>query len=224
MKYAKTIDKYINDTKDIKLCYNKFIHDYDISNKNLSKNTLEYKKLKKIIKSIIINNYTIIEPSNNICCVCLDNIEDNNIVLSCSHNYHFNCLMDTLHYGIKCCLCRKIVKSSNTIRTKNEYILDFIMLINENLEKIEKFHTILINKIKYYENKKKEYIFNIFRYFIYKNIDNKINNLKKILIDFDTINYIGIKKIIKKFKKNTNIDISFDKIKNTKFYKYIMNI
>jgi hypothetical protein len=223
MKYAKTIDKYFNNSKDIKLCYNKIIHDYEISNIILSKNTLEYKKLKKIIKSIILNNYTIIEPSNNICCVCLDNIENNNIVLSCGHNYHFNCLMDTLNYGRKCCLCRKMINSSNTNKTKNEFILDFIMLINQNLEKIENFHNKLINKIIYYEHKKSEYILNIFRYIIFKNIDNKIQKIKKILIDFDTINYIGIKKIVKKFKKNTNIDLSFTKIINMNFYKYIIN-
>lgn len=225
MKYAKTITKYLDDSKKIKLCYNKILHDYEISISLLKMYILEYKQLKKIIKYISLCEINLCESINSICCVCLDEIEDNNIILSCGHNYHFNCLLDTLKYNNKCCLCRKTVKTTSIdkIKSKNELILDFIILLNENLQKIEKFHISIINKINYYENKKKEYIFNIFNYFIYNNINNKIIKLKKILFDFNIINYIGIKKIIKKLMKKTGVFINIEKINNMNFYKYIIN-
>ena len=51
----------------------------------------------------ITNDY---EPEE-ICSICLDNFGNKKIIkLSCSHNFHENCIYHWFHFDIRCPLCR----------------------------------------------------------------------------------------------------------------------
>ena len=49
---------------------------------------------------------------DEICCICLDNLEENVCKLSCNHVYHLNCIetyIDNKESKLNCCLCKQSI-------------------------------------------------------------------------------------------------------------------
>ena len=47
---------------------------------------------------------------DEVCCICLDNLEENVCKLSCDHMYHLNCIEPYLNKNgskLNCCLCKQ---------------------------------------------------------------------------------------------------------------------
>lgn len=86
---------------------------------------LEY----KLLDDINTDNIDI----NNECVICLENMDNNKVILNCNHAFHKNCILEWMNLQQKCPICRNDTK----------YIL------NLNPEKNEK----LIIEIKQQENR-----------------------------------------------------------------------
>ena len=186
MKYGKIIKEYNKKIINIK--------DINITNNSI----IQYKICKKIIKNIMINDY---KYSNNECCICMEELGYNYITLKCSHSYHLECIIKLLNSNdSKCCLCRKHIPEYLPINPNDNLILQFITILVLNIYNINITHNTIKNNIKVLKSKAN--CLSIFR-------NNKIKKLCKYLNEYDEINRIGITKILKKFKKKVNLDLSF---------------
>ena len=62
---------------------------------------------------IDINEHTSTIYTENIkdevCCICLDNLEENVCKLSCEHMYHLNCIETYVESKLNCCLCKQSI-------------------------------------------------------------------------------------------------------------------
>jgi len=214
MKFGKSIKKYI-----LKMINNKYILKYKF---NISDISIKYTILKKFLKNIKpVNNINI---EDDYCSLCLDKLNNNYIILPCNHNYHPICLINMLSVSTNtiCPLCRNNIINyyKNNIEIENnnlnnmKYIIQFLCMLKNNINYINILYKNINNKIN-------ELIknYNITNYDLENyniclcinkkklNIINDIKELKNILNEFEYYNYNGIKKIIKKFKKNININI-----------------
>jgi hypothetical protein len=78
------------------------------------------------------SNKIFIEPNNNICSICLDIIESDNIITNCGHIFHTDCLCKSLKISPKCPYCR-----SNII--KINYRIKLQKNISNQFKKIKRF-------------------------------------------------------------------------------------
>ena len=43
------------------------------------------------------------------CCICLDDLETDIVVLNCLHKFHYKCLLTSRRYTQECPLCRSFI-------------------------------------------------------------------------------------------------------------------
>ncbi len=206
MKYGKIFKEYRNSLLKNNIYINKKI-------KNLYNYCIDYKYLKKIIKLIkpINNKY-----DNNLCCICLSELNKNYITSSCNHKFHYKCFINLRTRFTICPLCKK------SITTSNNYIVNLIIIIYLMIIRINFAYNTILNNIYVLINKHKisnnELYNNVITstykccFIFYTNhnrsiIIERINDLGKIVKNFKFYNHTAIYKILKKIKKKTNINI-----------------
>jgi hypothetical protein len=68
--------------------------------------------------SLKSNHVTSRNNVDEICSICLDNINNNNIsITKCNHKFHLTCLFTSLNISNKCPLCREVVVINTTNNT-----------------------------------------------------------------------------------------------------------
>ena len=199
MKYGKQIVDYRNSIKK-----NRYINNEKIY---LNYNSIiQYKLLKKIIKnlSINVNNNNYLHDE---CCICMEVLGYDYITLRCNHSYHIPCAINLFNYSNNCSLCRKTIIESYPI-------FQFFSILKSNIDSIEAFHNKMNNIINYKKSRSN---------FLWIRWNCSVNILSRLLKQFDSINFTGIRKILKKFTKKTNYNTDFilNYCKNLNFFKSI---
>ena len=68
-------------------------------------NIFQYIDLEPDIEGYL-DSIEIHETVKDYCPICLSELNDHNVKLSCGHVYHRKCITQMLHYRHKCALCR----------------------------------------------------------------------------------------------------------------------
>ena len=199
MKYGKKIIEY---KKSIQK--NKYMNNKDLRFNNYS--LIQYKILKQHIKKICIDNDNKIYLYDE-CCICMEELGINYVTLQCNHSYHTQCAINLFKYSNKCSLCRKNIGDTFPMSK-------FIYILKINIDSIENFHNIMRNII---NNKK------IKSNCLWIRWNSDIMIMERLLKQFDIINSIGVRKILKKFTKKSkyNTDHILNYCKDLNFYNCI---
>ena len=66
----------------------------------------------------------------DICCICLDKLNNNIKTLSCNHKFHITCLNQWILSNPTCPMCRTSTSNSNQIRVRNLTMTDPRIITN----------------------------------------------------------------------------------------------
>ncbi len=178
------------------------LNSYNFSLENTN-SLYNYSLVNKEKKQEIFNNL-----ENNKCCICLENIKfDNLVITNCNHYYCKKCITNSVQYSRKCCICRSNVKNltipvlnKNELFEKNKWFY-----VGESINKIYDKIKTNVSVIIYTEN---NYLYNYLKNILVFTTDNVYTNYKL----FNNINNL-INTIT-----NNRLNINKDKV-----YLFIIN-
>jgi hypothetical protein len=78
----------------------------------------------------------------DVCCICLEDMEEDILKLSCNHTYHYDCVIKMFHRGFtRCAMCRReiniealdtncffVIILTQPLTYQEKYILSFVCL------------------------------------------------------------------------------------------------